>query len=87
MLSPTNQTHPTLPSNQSYDDDYGGVNGDEAATSIGDQDQEEEESLNEDYEADGLDQKKEEVIDTNPPGSPHPVPDHGLVEEGPGPDA
>ena len=87
MLPSTDVTGQALPSNQSYNDDYGGVNGDEAATSIGDQDREEEESLNEDYEADALDQKKDEVIDTNPPGSPHPEPDHGLVEEGPGPDA
>ena len=76
-----------LPSNQAYEDDYGGVNGEEAATSIGEEDLDEEESLNEDFNADDLDGKKDEVIDTNPEGSEHPVPQHGLVEEGPGPDA
>ena len=76
-----------LPSNQSYEDDYGGVNGEEAAMGIGDQDEEEEKSLNEDYEAGELDGKKDEVIDTNPEGTHQPRPRHGLVEEGPGPDA
>lgn len=76
-----------LPSNQSYNDDYGGVNAEEAATSIGEEDLKEEKELNEDYDADDLEEQKDESIDTNPEGSKHPASKHGLVEEGPGPDA
>lgn len=67
--------------------EHGGGYGEEPPMSIGEQDDAEEKSLNEDYSADELNKKKDEVIDTNPEGSPHPTPDHGLVEEGPGPDA
>ena len=83
MILQTDHPSRTLPFLQSAADNYG----ENPATSIGEQDAEEEESLNEDYDADELDGKKDEVIDTNPEGSPHPVPDHGLVEEGPAPDA
>lgn len=65
----------------------GGGYGEEPPISIGEQDAAEEKSLNEDYDAGDLNEKKDEVIDTNPEGTPHQLPDHGLVEEGPGPDA
>ena len=67
--------------------EHGGGYGENPPMSIGEQDAAEEKSLNEDYDAGDLEKKKDEVIDTNPEGAPHPVPDHGLVEEGPAPDA
>ena len=83
MIPQTDYPNQALPSRQFNADNYG----EQPATSIGEQDAEEEKNLNEDYDAGELDGKKDEVIDTNPEGSPHPTPDHGLVEEGPGPDA
>ncbi|MBE7169663.1 MAG: hypothetical protein INR73_03690 [Williamsia sp.] len=87
MLAENNLPGSTSPDNHTHDKDYSSVGGGEPSTSIGEQDAEEEESLNGEYEGDDQEDKKDEVIDTNPEGAPHPVPDHGLVEEGPGPDA
>ncbi len=63
------------------------LDGDAGATGIGEQDADEQESLNEDYEDKEDEAHINEVIDTNPPGTPPTIPQHGLVEEGPGPDA
>lgn len=64
-----------------------GLAGDPGSTSIGEQDAGEQESLNEVYEDEEDGPGTDEVIDTNPEGTPPVTPTHGLVEEGPGPDA